>query len=117
MAVLVPDNPQQDFSFLAAPDKDSCLFAISKAILSVRGSGVTFKKIAQTLNVTDPTVANAVAEHHLLHVDAVLRLCYFFGPHCGPIRKLILAPVAAPTLDDRIEHIERELAAIRREAV
>ena len=101
------------FGFLAAPDREATLFAISKALLTVRHSGVTYKDIAKALGVSDDTIANAVAESCLLSTDTVLRLCYFFPDHTGAIRDLILPPAQPQTRDDKITSIQRALDDLR----
>lgn len=105
--------PPNVFGFLAAPDREATLFAISKALLSIRQTGVTYKDIARALEVSDDTVANAVAENSLLSTDTVLRLCYFFGDHAAPVRDLILPPSEPKTRDDVIVSIQRQLDGLR----
>lgn len=105
--------PPNVFGFLAAPTREATLFAISKALLSIRQTGVTYKDIARALDVSDDTVANAVAENSLLSTDAVLRLCYCFGDHAAPVRDLILAPSEPKTRDEVIVSIQRQLDGLR----
>lgn len=44
------------------------------------------------------------------------RLEYYFPDQCGPLRELREHVKEAPTVSDRLERIERELEAIRKEA-
>lgn len=113
MGDVMASTPPNVFGFLSAPDRNATLFAISKALLSIRQTGVTYKAIARALDVSDDTIANAVSENSLLSTDAVLRLCYFFGDHAAPVRDLILPPAEPQTLDEKIVSIQRQLDGLR----
>jgi hypothetical protein len=103
--------------FLAAPDRESSLRAISLALLKVRAlDGMTCEKLGKTLECSADTIRNASNEETLLGFDSVMRLCYFWPDESAPIRALQQPPTEAPTVADRLERIERELDAIRKEA-
>jgi len=104
------------FGFLAAPSRDASLHAIAKAILAVRSLGVTYKEIAKAIDVSPDTIEAAAAEKSLLSFDAVARLVYLFPAEARAICELMAPPCEQPTVADRLERIERELDAIRREA-
>lgn len=56
-------------------------------------------------------------EESLLSFDSVALLCEAFPDECAQITVLFCGGNApAPTVSDRLERIERELDAIRREA-
>ncbi len=89
--------------------------AISLALLKVRAiDGMTLKKLAKTLECSTDTIGAATNEETLLSFDIVGRLLYFFPDETGVIRQLWERAEDAPTVDDRIIRIEKELAAIRR---
>lgn len=101
------------FGFIAAPDRESSLRAVSLTVLKIRAAGPTYKQIAKAIDCCPDTVAAAANEATLLSADAIFRLCYFWPAFADPIRALIVPISETPTIDDRIERIERELAAIR----
>ena len=105
------------FGFLCAPDRECSLRAISLALLKVRAlPDMTCEKLGKALDCSADTIRNASNEETLLAFDSVSRLCYFWPDQSAPIRALIMPPSEAPTVADRLERIERELDAIRREA-
>ena len=103
--------------FLAAPDREVSLRAVSLSVLKIRTTGLTYKEIAKAIEVSADTVAGAANEESLLSFDAVARLCYFWPEETAPIQELFGPAPQEPTLGDRLVRIERELAAIRRETV
>ena len=113
----MPANFPNVLGFMAAPCRQSSLRAVSLALLKVRHiPDMTCEIIAKMLDCSVDTVRNASNEETLLSLDAVLRLCYFFPDQTGPVRDLIIPPPVALTVADRLERIERELEAIRKEA-
>tara|TARA_R110000868_G_scaffold410473_1_gene698586 strand:+ start:139 stop:474 length:336 start_codon:yes stop_codon:yes gene_type:complete len=103
-------------AYLAAPDRECSLRAVSLAVVKVRATGATYKEIAQAIDCCADTVAAAANETTLIGADAIFRLCYFWPAETESIRSLLIPVSEAPTMDDRIARIERELAAIRQEA-
>lgn len=101
--------------FLAAPDRETSLRAVSLSVLKIRTTGLTYKEIAKAIEVSADTVAGAANEESLLSFDAVARLCYFWPEETGPIQELFGPGPEQPTFDDRLAQIERAVAAIRRE--
>lgn len=100
--------------FLAAPDRETSLRAVSMALLKVRSiDGMTCEKLGKLLECSADTVRNASNEETLLSFDHVARLCYLFPDESAPIRQL-WEPVESPTPAERIDRIERELDALRR---
>ena len=103
--------------FLLAADRNICLRAISLTLLKVRAiDGITCEKLGSVLECSADTIRNATNEETLLSFDAIVRLCQFFPDQSAPVLQLFSVTADTPTVDDRIERIERELAAIRREA-
>lgn len=103
--------------FLSAPDRESSLRAVSLAILKIRSSGTTYKEIAKAIDCSADTVAAAANEVTLLSLDSVLRLCFFWPTAAETILGLTKPIAEKPTVEDRIELIERQLEAIRKAAV
>lgn len=107
----------QVFGFLAAPDRQLSLRAVSLALLKVRSlPEMTCEKLAKTLECSADTIRNASNEETLLGFDHIGRLLYFFPDETAPIRDLWERAGDQLTITDRIARIERDLAAIRKEA-
>lgn len=105
------------FGFLSAPERASSVRAISLALLKVRAlPDMTCEKLGKALECSADTIRNASNEETMLSFDSVARLCYFWPDESAPIRALLIPPSEAPTVADRLERIERELEAIRKEA-
>lgn len=101
--------------FLAVPDRDFSLRAISLALLKVRAiDGMTCPKLGKLLCCCADTIAKASNEESLLSFDSVARLCYLFPDQSKPVRDLWERGEDSPTIDERLVRIERELDAIRR---
>ena len=99
--------------FLAAPDRQTSLRAISLALLKVRSlDGMTCEKIAHALGCSVDTVRAASNEETLLSYDTAKRLEYFFPEQCGPIRELTEHLAAELTADDHRAAIEHHAAAL-----
>lgn len=98
-------------------EREDCLYALSKAVLRIQANGTPFTEIARKINASTDTVEAAAHGHSLLTFDKVARLAHHF-----PAEFAIVAPLFSPaptgplTVADRLERIERELDAIRREA-
>jgi hypothetical protein len=102
--------------FLAAPDRDISLRAISLALLKVRSiPEMTCEKLGEALGCSADTIRNASNEESMLSFDGVARLIYFFPDEAAPVRQLWERGAEAPTANERIERIERDLEAIRKE--
>lgn len=104
-------------SLLPPPSLEDCENAISRALLRVRSNGVSRDVLADKLNCSPSTIDNASNCRSQLNFESVARLVYHF-PEVLPLIEGLwsLRAIAAPTVDDRIERIERELAAIREQA-
>lgn len=102
--------------FLAAPDRELSLRAVSIALAKVRGSGKTWKEIAKALECSTDALGTAVAEKSMLSFDSVSRLLYFWPDEAAPVRQLWERAETPLTVAERCERIERDLDAIRRAA-
>ena len=102
--------------FLAAPDRQMSLRAVSLALLKVRAiDGMTCAKLGEALACSVDTIRDASNEETLLSFDGIARLLYFFPEQSSPIRELWERAIVAPTAAERLERIERDLDAIRKE--
>jgi hypothetical protein len=110
-------NAPNVLPFLLAADRNICQRAISLTLLKVRAiEGVTCEKLGGWLECSADTIRNATNEETLMSFDAIVRLCQFFPDQSAPILELFAITADNPTVGDRLERIERELDAIRREA-
>jgi hypothetical protein len=108
---------------LPPPDRNDVVFAVAKTIGLIRRRGFTAKDIARSLkqpngDPPDPeTISRAERGENLLSADLMAQLAFIYRECADPIRALFEpAPLAEPTtLADRLDRIEREAAAIRKE--
>lgn len=101
------------------PDQEDCVKAISTALVKVRANrGMTCEQIGKIVGACGETIRQAMAESgSVLSFVTIARLGYFFAEEFTEIEALWLRSTApTPTVSDRLERIERELDAIRREA-
>ena len=104
-------------SLIPPPSLEDCENCISRALLRLRYNGVPRETLAKKLNCSLSTIDNASNCRTQLHFESVALLVYHF-PEVLPLIEGLwsLRTIAAPTVNDRIERIERELAAIRQQA-
>lgn len=102
---------------LFRPDRETCLNAVSRALLSIRADfGLTAKELARICDCGPDAIYAATNGEHLMSLDSVALLCDKFPDECAPIIAVFTGGIApAPTPTERLERIERELTAIRRE--
>lgn len=102
--------------FLDAPDRNLALRAVSLALLKVRAlDGMTCEKLGSLLGCSDDTIRHATNEETMLCFVVIARLLDLFPDESAPIRQLWERGAEAPTANERIERIERDLEAIRKE--
>lgn len=105
--------------FLFAPDRETSLRAISRALLKVRAlDGMTLPKVGEALGCSGDTVADASNELTLLSFDKVARPVFLFPDQCGPIFDLWNREPSALTVEEHqaaIEHHTAELVRLTRE--
>lgn len=102
--------------FLSAPTREVSLRAISLTLLKVRAiEGMTCEKLGKLLECSADTIRNASNEEAMLCFVAIARLLDLFPDESAPIRQLWERGAQAPTADERIARIERDLEAIRKE--
>lgn len=102
---------------LFKPDRENCLHAVAIALLAIRSDyGLTAKQLAKIADCGPDAIYDATNEKHLISLDSAALLCDAFPDETASIRALFAGGIApAPTVADRVDRIERELAAIRRE--
>lgn len=101
--------------FLAAPDRQTSLRAISLALLKVRAlDDMNCEKVANALACSIDTVRAASNEETLLSFDTAQRLLYFFPDQCGPMRELVDHMADDLTAEDHRAGIEYHTAALLR---
>jgi DNA-binding XRE family transcriptional regulator len=107
-------------SLFGRPTSGTYRAAIAQVIRNVKASHkLSNERFAEIIGVSEQTIANAEAERSENDLKAVtmLNIAYAFGEDAiSPVRQLYLcAPSDAPTIEDRLERIEREASAIRKE--
>lgn len=110
---------QSVLSILAAPCRETSLKAISLALLRVRANneGATWDSIATALDCSPDTVKAARDEKSLLSFDSIARLGYFFPDEFTVVKALWENnPGEPPTIPKRLDTIQAEIDAIRRES-
>ena len=105
--------------YLFAPDRESSLRAVSRALLKVRAlDGMTIPKVAEALGCSVDTVKDASNEQTLLTFDKVARLVFLFPEQAAPIVALMNNAPLALTAEEHqaaIEHHTAELLRMARE--
>lgn len=116
--VLMTDRQKQIPRNLFRPDREVCLNAISRALLKIRADyGLSAKELGKIADCSPDAIYAGTNGENLLSLDSVALLCEAFPDECAQIVVLFCGGNApAPTVSDRLERIERELDAIRREA-
>lgn len=107
---------------LPPPDRKDALHAVAATILRIRRAGLSAKDIALSLTKANgkhpdtDTILRAEKGDHMLGFDLLAQLAFKYGECADPIRSLLEpAPTGEPTtVEERLERIEREAAAIRR---
>lgn len=100
------------------PSRDVALHAISRALLRIRCNGWTCEALGGKIGVSKDTIENASNEKSMLSFESIALLAYHFPEEFTFIEALWnCRPTEQPTVADRLERIERELDAIRKEAV
>jgi transcriptional regulator with XRE-family HTH domain len=105
-------------SLFGRPSRDSYRAAVKQVVLDVKArSGLDSEQLAEKLGVSKDTVENAEKMVSSLEAVTLLKIAFFYGEEAiAPVRALYLcAPVEQATLIDRLDRIEAEARAIRRE--
>jgi hypothetical protein len=103
-------------ALFAAPSPTDCENAISRALLRIRASGVTCAQLGKVLGCCPGTIENASNEKSLLGFDHIALLAFHFPDEWALIETLwTCRAVDVPSVADRLDRIESQVAAIRRE--
>jgi lambda repressor-like predicted transcriptional regulator len=110
-------NAPTVFPHFPPATRDDALKAIARALLRIRSKGWSCAALGKELDCSADTIENASNERSLLSFENLLPLATKFPDEWKMVEALwTLRPPEQPSLPDRLERIERELDAIRREA-
>lgn len=107
-------------SLFGRPSSGSYRAAVAQMIREVKARHkLSNERLAEIVGCSEQTIANAEADRaeNNLNPVTLLNFAYAFGEDAiEPVRQLYLcAPVDSPTIQDRLDRIERETASIRKE--
>jgi DNA-binding XRE family transcriptional regulator len=105
-------------SLFGRPSSRSYRIAIAQVIRDVKARHkLSNERLGELIGCSEQTAANAENECGDLSPVTLLSIAYAFGEEAiAPVRSLYLcAPAEQPTIADRLDRIEREASAIRRE--
>lgn len=103
-------------SLFKPPSEAELRNAISRALLRIRSHGWTCEDIGKQLDCSAATVRNASNEESLLSSGSLALLGFHFAEEFKLVEALWKGASAhEPTITDRLERIEREVAAITKE--
>ncbi len=98
------------------PSRDDCLKAVSRALLRIRSNGWTCDSLGKALDCSGDTIENASNEKSLLCFTSLARMAFHFPDEFDLVEALwTCAAVEEPTALDRLDRIEREAGAVRKE--
>lgn len=100
-----------------APSREDALKAISRAVLRIKAdTGATYVEIGKVLDCSDDTLQRAVSEDTLLSADTLLRIQFHFPEAYQFVEQVATGSIApSKTAADRLDLIERQIDALRRE--
>lgn len=109
-------SPANVLGLFPPPSLSDCENAIARALLRIRSNGVCIDALADKLGCSAGTIENASNGKTLLRFDSVARLAYHYPAEFSLIEMIWNGrPVEPVTTADRLERIERDLDAIRKE--
>jgi DNA-binding XRE family transcriptional regulator len=118
---VLPEAPETfTRSLFGRPTSSSYRAAVSQVIREVKAKHrLSNERLAELIGCSEQTIANAEGDRAENNLNAVtlLGIAYAFGEEAiEPVRQLYLcAPVEQPTADTRLNRIEREINALRKE--
>jgi transcriptional regulator with XRE-family HTH domain len=118
--VLRPEGQSSEAtrSLFGSPTRAAYRSAIAAIIRDLKAiHGLSNERLAERLRCSESTVFNAENENGNMEPVTLLTIAFEFGERAiDPVRQLYLcAPVEQLTVGDRLDRIEREAAAIRKE--
>ena len=106
----------QVLPMFAAPTRENTLSAISRALLRIRSNGWCCEQLGKRLECSADTIKHATNEESLLNFHSIALLAFNFPDEFQMIETLwSYRATETVTPLDRLERIEREASAIRRE--
>lgn len=107
-------------SLFGRPSSASYRAAVAQLIREVKARAkLSNERLAEIVGCSEQTIANAETERaeNNLNPVTLLNIAYAFGEEAiEPVRALYLcAPVEQPTAETRLNRIEREINALRKE--
>lgn len=99
---------------IAPPSRDDALRVIAQVLLRIRSNGWSLAALGKKIEVSHDTISRACDEQSLLNFEAIALLGFHFSDEFAPIVDL-WANRGPVTANDRLDRIEREAAAIRKE--
>jgi transcriptional regulator with XRE-family HTH domain len=122
MASAAKVYPQTEETFpgslFGKPSRDTYRAAIKQVVLDVKArSGFDNEQLGEKLGISKDTVDNAENMVSSLEAVTLLKIAFFYGEDViAPVRALYLcAPTERASVADRLDRIEAETRAIRRE--
>ena len=101
---------------LPPPCQNDCRKAISLALLAIRAQGWGLVDLGKELGCSDETISNASNEKTTLSFESIALLAHKFPDQFAKIESLWNLGAAAPvTALDRLDRIERDTTALRKE--
>lgn len=118
--VLYPQPESFSRSLFGRPSSGSYRAAVAQVLREVKARHkLSNERLAEIVGCSEQTIANAETERaeNNLNPVTLLNIAYAFGEEAiEPVRALYLcAPVEQPTADTRLNRIEREINALRKE--
>jgi DNA-binding XRE family transcriptional regulator len=118
--VLCPRAETFTRSLFGRPTSGSYRAAVSQIIREVKAKHkLSNERLAELIGCSEQTIANAEGDRAENNLNAVtlLSIAYAFGEEAiEPVRSLYLcAPAEQPNADTRLNRIEREINALRKE--
>jgi DNA-binding XRE family transcriptional regulator len=105
-------------SLFGRPSSRSYRAAVAQVVREVKARhGLNDERLAELVGCDKDTIRNAENEETNLNPLTLLNLAYAFGEDViDPVRQLYLcAPVEQPSADARLNRIEREINALRKD--
>jgi transcriptional regulator with XRE-family HTH domain len=105
-------------SLFGGPARSAYRSAVSQIVRDLKAAHkLSNERLAERLRCSESTIFNAENENGNLDPVTLLMIAWEFGEAAiEPVRQLYLcAPVDQPSVADRLERIEAETRAIRRE--
>lgn len=106
-------NEHKASSWKNALLRKKCILVVRLVIRRIQRDGWTFNDLAELVGASSYTISNAAHGRTMLSFLTVARLAFHFPKQSDLIQKLWERP--EPTVEERLDRIERELGALRRE--